>query len=109
MHTKGKTHDVYAFWVFDVPSLRRRALKSDEEHGTQSPKYSKHSCSMHTIFTWFTTGVNVVRGTSKEPFAATSVKMLRMALLYDACNYQCLATLSSKVSYLPSRNDRLLR
>jgi hypothetical protein len=45
----NKTHDVYAFWVVDVPSLRRRALERDEEHGTQPPKYSKHSCSMHHL------------------------------------------------------------
>jgi hypothetical protein len=49
MYTRDLTHDIYAFWVCDVPSLRRRALESDEEHGTQTPKYSEYVCGMHHL------------------------------------------------------------
>jgi hypothetical protein len=41
----------------------------------------------YTFLICVTTGVKAVSGTSKEAFAATSVRMLRISPLYNACDF----------------------
>ena len=42
----------------------------------------------YIIFRCISTGVTVVNGTSKKPFAATSVSTERISPLYNACDIQ---------------------
>jgi hypothetical protein len=40
-----------------------------------------------TILRCLITGVKVIKGASKEPFAATSVRILRISAPYKACDF----------------------
>jgi hypothetical protein len=42
----------------------------------------------YIILRCISTGVTVVKGTIKKPFAATSVSMERISPLYNACDFQ---------------------